>query len=314
MMNLETERILITGGAGFIGSQVARKFVDSGTTVHVVDDLSTGRPELIPDGATFHETDVRSDEFEEIVTSLNPTIICHLAALHYIPACNENPEKAFNTNVIGIRSVLQAARAADGLERVVYASTAAVYSPDEQPHKERSEIKPTDVYGRTKLVGEDLAQLFHTKTDTPTISMRLFNVYGPNETNPHLIPEIVDQLKDGIREIKLGNTMPRRDFVHVNDVARAISAVIHEEVSGYQVFNVGTGVTHSVKEVVDTISAILEDEIEIVQDPDRVRESDRPHLQADIGRIRQEVGWEPSVTFEEGIRHLLEREEEVLVR
>lgn len=307
-MDLESERVLITGGAGFIGSHLSRMLLDAGALVHVVDDLFAGRRDLVPTEASFHDLDIADDDLAATVEEIEPTAVCHLAAIHYIPYCNEHPEEAFGTNVMGTRNVLESLRGTEPVDRVVYASSAAVYPPSETPHREEYEPGPTDIYGETKLVGEDLMELYHRETGVPTTSLRLFNVYGPNETNPHLIPAILEQVRDGEREIELGNTTPRRDFVHVIDVARAFVESLRAARTGYDVFNVGTGETYSVAGVVESVEQVLGEPIEIVRDEQRVRESDRPHLQASIDRIERELGWSPTVTFEEGLEGLLEEE------
>jgi UDP-glucose 4-epimerase len=193
---------------------------------------------------------------------------------------------------------------------VVFGSTAAVYPPSDEAHHEAGPTGPIDVYGRTKLVGEDLTRLFHEETGVDAVSARLFNVYGPNETNDHLIPAVLEQVADGTREVDLGNLAPRRDFVDVGDVARALQTLATSEAfdAGYRAYNVGTGEAHSVREVVEHVSAALGEEITVARDDDRVRESDRPHLEADVSRIERELGWAPERSFTEGLERLLEAE------
>jgi UDP-glucose 4-epimerase len=214
---------------------------------------------------------------------------------------------------MGTRNLLEAARQLSGLETVVFGSSAAVYPPREEANGEASEPGPMDIYGETKLIGEDLMRLFHRETGVPTTSARLFNVYGPDETNEHLIPAVLTQVRAGDRTIELGNLTPKRDFVHVTDVARALGTLLTGSESGYATYNVGTGSPHSVREVVERTAEALGEEIEIVQDDDRVRESDRPHLEADVSAIRADHGWTPEVAFVDGLRDLLEQEDDVLV-
>ncbi len=312
-MDLDGRQVLVTGGAGFVGSHVTRECLDRGAEVTVVDNLFAGRRAQVPDGATFHEIDLRNRD--EITTTLledAPDVVIHLAALHYIPYCNDNPEEAFDVNVMGTRNLLEAVQVRGDVDRVVYASTAAVYPPREQPHAVADDPGPMDVYGRTKLVGEDLLELFHERTGVPAASARLFNVYGPNETNPHLIPAILDQLDaggDGPHRIELGNLSPARDFVYVGDVADALVALATDASDAYRTYNVGTGTAHTVREVVDRTSDALDAEIVVTQDEDRVRESDRPHLCADTSRIEAELGWTAETDLVEGLRRLVEAED-----
>jgi UDP-glucose 4-epimerase len=307
-MILDESTVLVTGGAGFIGSHLTERLADRGADLVVVDDLFAGRREYVPDEATFYEQDIRSNEFAETVRDEAPDAIVHLAAIHHIPYCNANPEEAFEVNTMGTRTLLDAARDVEGLEHVTFASTAAVYEPAEGPHRETDGLWPIDIYGRTKLVSEDLLEKFATETGVPSASARLFNVYGTNETNQHLIPAILDQLRDGSREIELGNLAPARDFIHVTDVAAAFVALLDEFDDDYRAYNVGTGTEHTVREVVEHTAEALGEPIEITQDRERVRESDRPHLRPSVDRIERELGWSADVEFTEGLRDLLEAE------
>jgi UDP-glucose 4-epimerase len=307
-MTLDDQHVLVTGGAGFIGSHVTRALLENGADVSVVDNFFAGEPGYIPDEVTRHEVDTRSDECAAVIVETAPNVVVHLAALHYIPYCNDNPEEAFEVNVMGTRNLLEAAREVDGLERVVYASSAAVYPPRDDPHAETDQPGPTDIYGRSKLVGEDLLELFAAETDVPAATARLFNTYGTNETNPHLVPAILDQLEDGNRTIELGNLKPARDFIHVEDIADALVTLAAYDNDGYRAYNVGTGTEHTVREVAEQVGEALGEDLTITQDEERVRESDRPHLCADISRITRETDWKPQTEFVDGLRGLLKAE------
>jgi len=310
-MNSVGRNVLVTGGAGFIGSHLTEQLCDAGASVDVIDSLFAGKESLVPDEAQLHDVDLRdADATTTAVHDADPDAIVHLAACHFIPYCNANPEPTFDVNVMGTRHLLNAARDLDDLDRVVFGSTAAVYPPRDQPHHETDQTGPMDVYGRTKLVGEDLTQLFHEQTGVDAVAARLFNVYGPDETNDHLIPAIFEQITDGTREVDLGNLTPKRDFVHVADVARAFQTLATTEAfdAGYRTYNVGAGEAYSVREVVEHVGRALGAEITVAQDEDRVRESDRPHLEADISRIEAELGWTPEYSFTEGLEQLLAAE------
>ena len=313
-----TDRALVTGGAGFIGSHVTERLLDRGLEVHVLDNLIAGTDEHVPSQATLHEVDLRDDRVGQLVRELDPSIVLHLAARHYIPYCNDHPEETFEVNVMGTRSLCDALRECDRLDSLVYASSAAVYPPRDRAHAEHDPAGPMDIYGRTKLVGEDIVELFARDTDVPTVSARLFNVYGPNETNPHLIPAILEQLEDGNRSIELGNLSPARDFVYAEDVADAFvtladeSDVVTSESAGsdgsYRIYNVGTGTAYTVRKVAEAVGEALGDDLVVSQATERVRESDRPHLCADTTRIERETGWQPRTEFVDGLRDLLRSE------
>lgn len=303
-MDISDRKILVTGGAGFLGSKLCSRLCELDGQVHAVDNLSTGADDLLPEQVNFQNLDIRDTEFIDYVKKVDPDIIIHLAALHYVPYCNEHPKEAFEVNVMGTRRVLSAAREVN-LDAAVFASSAAVYAPRDEPNKETSNLEPIDIYGQTKLIGEDEFKLFQEITGTPTTLLRLFNIYGPNETNPHLIPAILDQLEGGSRSVELGNLSPKRDFVHVSDVARAFIVSLKEAEQGFNIYNVGSGEEYSVKEVVGCVEKALGEDIKIEQNEERVRESDRPHLLADINRISTEIGWTPKIGFIEGIRGLI---------
>ena len=310
---MQQQDVLITGGAGFIGSRVVRELSNTSANITAVDTCFTGNQTLIPETVRFEQIDIRDKAFNDLILDINPDAIIHLAALHYIPYCNEYPEEAFEVNVMGTRNLLSAARELSTLETMIFASSAAVYPPREEPNSETSDTGPTDIYGQTKLIGEDLMELFAAQTDTTTAVGRLFNVYGPNETNEHLIPAILQQVRAGKREIELGNLTPKRDFIHVSDATAALMTLLQHADDGYNKYNIGTGNEYSVREVVEKTSNALGEEITIRQDDERVRESDRPHLQADISRMRSIFGWEPRVEFVEGLSELLQQDDEVLV-
>lgn len=304
-MNLSDATVLVTGGAGFIGSHVTRALLEEGADVTVFDNLSVGERELAPDDAELVVGDVRTDDIDAVLTDIAPNAIVHLAAIHYIPYCNDNPEETFEVNVMGTRNLLDAARECETLDGVVFASSAAVYPPRSEPNAEDSELGPMDIYGRTKLVGEDLTKLFYEETGVASVAARLFNVYGPNETNMHLVPAVLEQVAEEEDAIQLGNLTPCRDFVHVGDVARAVAMLLAEHDSGYEAYNVGTGVELSVSDVAERIIDASGKDLAIKQEEARVRESDRPNLQADVEKIREQIGWASTVEFADGIDDLL---------
>lgn len=306
--SLDGERVLVTGGAGFVGSHLTHELLARGATVDVLDNLFAGERRLVPDRATLHEVDLRSPDLEAVVDARDPTVVVHLAALHYIPYCEDHPDETLTVNGMGTRRLLSALEGRGALRRVVFASSAAVYPPRDDPHAETDAPDPMDVYGRTKLLGEDLLELFASRTGVPAASARLFNVYGPDETNPHLIPAILDQLRDGGRRVELGNLAPARDFVYVTDVARALATMATEFDRGYRAYNVGTGTEHTVREVVDAVGEALGEDLRVVQDEERTRESDRLHLCADASRIERELGWASEVDLVDGLRAVLDDE------
>lgn len=291
LMKLKNKRIVVTGGAGFIGSHLTSYLLGEGSDVLVLDDLSVGKREFIHEDASFKKIDIRSNNLGKVVKGFEPHVVMHLAAIHYIPYCNSHPEETFDVNVMGTRNLL---KALDNNVKFFFASSAAVYPPIKESCNENLE-GPIDIYGKTKLIGEDLVKLNYRD---PLIG-RLFNVYGPRDLNPHLIPDIIGQLQKGEYKIKLGNLTPKRDFIHVEDVCDAIITLLKQDKTG--TFNIGSGKAYSVSEIVDLIGKSFSKKIEIIKEDDRVRIVDREVLLADIEKIQEETGWRPKIKLEDGL-------------
>lgn len=300
-------RVLITGGAGFIGSALVEHLDRSGHEVHVLDDLSFGRRELAPvPDARFHTMDIRDRAgVRRVIAEVRPEWTLHLAAIHFIPYCNQHPVEASDINICGTINVLDACAAVPECRQVFVASTAAVYPIVEEAIREDNDTGPLDIYGITKLATERLAAEFHHRTGIPTVIGRFFNAFGPNETNPHLIPEIQKQVLAGARTLRLGNLDPKRDFIHTHDMARAMDALLNAGLKGLEVFNIGRGIEYSVREVVDAFAQALGEPLAIEVDPARVRKVERMHLLADVTKLRRVTGWEPHWSLDQGIRTLL---------
>jgi UDP-glucose 4-epimerase len=300
-------RMLITGGCGFIGSALCREFGSGHTEVFVIDDLSYGSRKFVSiDDDHFFKQDILDREaITRIFHEVRPETVLHLAAIHFIPHCNQYPYQSANINLLGTMNVLDAAKACGSVKKVLFASTAAVYPITDEAVAETHAPGPLDVYGMSKLVGERLCREFHLETGIATVVCRFFNAFGPNETNPHLIPEIQKQVLAGLRTIKLGNLDPKRDFIHTFDMASAMRALIERFRSGYDIFNLGRGEEYSVREIVAAFAKELGEEIEIEVDPARVRKVERMHLLADVSKLKAFTGWAPKVSLAEGIRTLV---------
>ncbi|GAG52902.1 unnamed protein product, partial [marine sediment metagenome] len=187
------QRYLVTGGAGFIGCHLVEKLTKLGKDVVVYDNLSFGKLENIQDfldKITFINKDINDRVFlKKTVEEFVPDVVIHLAAIHFIPYCNENPMEAVHVNVEGTHTLLDVCSRCRP-SKMLFASTAAVYPPSDVPHQENHGTKPFDIYGASKICGETLMQLFAEQTLVPTASCRFFNAYGPKETNDHVIPHI----------------------------------------------------------------------------------------------------------------------------
>jgi UDP-glucose 4-epimerase len=305
---------LVTGAAGFLGSHVVEQLVARGTRVVALDSLEWGRESHLSPfseipGFKFERADIRDrDAVAAVFKRHRPAVVVHLAALHYIPAAVKDPVATVAINVLGTQTILSAAEAVD-VERFFFASTGDVYAPSDAPHREDDRLAPFNVYGLSKLCGEQLIALAsHGTAARRFVVARLFNLYGPRETNPHILPEIIAQLRNGSRQLKLGNIWPRRDLVPVRDAARALIEMVQCAPAGVTTTNVATGRAWSMDDAIRTIGELLGGPIEVIADPAKMRASERPNLAADVSRLRALIGWAPSSDLKTGLRDLLAAE------
>jgi UDP-glucose 4-epimerase len=299
-------KIIITGISGFIGSAVYDRFRQH--EIYTIDNCSFGDRTLINiSDEQFYVEDIRNrSRVFEIFKEIQPEWVIHLAAVHFIPYCNKYPFESSQINIEGTKNILDACAQTASVNKVFYASTAAVYPILENCISEDETTGPLDIYGLSKLTGEYLCQNFHSRTSIPTIICRFFNAFGPNETNPHLIPEIQAQIVEGKREIELGNLEPKRDFIHTSDMANAIYLLMHKFEEGVDIFNLGQGREYSVTEIVEAFEYCLGEKITIKQHPERIRKVERMHLLADVSKLKAFIGWEPKIGIFEGIKTLLQ--------
>jgi UDP-glucose 4-epimerase len=300
-------RILVSGGNGYVGRALCRSLINE-HSLCIVDNLRSSRnrfDDFENRSLQWIDADVRNARAIAVaVADFQPEIIIHLAAIHFIPECEKDIELAVSTNVLGTANL---ASVCPPNCRFVFASTAAVYQPDVSPHDERlSPTGPSDVYGWTKLQGEQYVRYFAEKRNYPACIVRLFNVIGPGETNPHVLPEIIAQLKAGRTKLHLGNLDAKRDYVHMDDVVSGFVAVATRGnvVPGYaETVNLGTQQCYSVKQLLQYLEDCSGIPFEIQPDPTRMRPSDRPSLSANIARIQQQFQWKPSIGIAEAINN-----------
>ncbi len=301
-------RALITGGAGFIGSAIVPALQHEGLEVFVLDNLSFGNRKFIEiEDDHFFLADIRDEaNVQMIINIIQPEILIHLAAIHFIPYCNQHPFEAADINIRGTMNVLGACKKQQSIKKVFFASTAAVYPIADAAVNEKHELLPLDIYGLSKLTGEHLCKEYYLETGIDTIVCRFFNAFGPNETNPHLIPDIEKQLRAGMRVIKLGNLSPKRDFIHTYDMAAAVKQLLKLNNTGYDTFNLGRGIEYSVVEIVKAFEHQINEKIIIEVDPAKVRKVEREHLLADVTKLKTIAGWEPVWGIDEGIKDMVQ--------
>lgn len=304
-------RILVTGGAGMIGSRVVRLLAARGAQVVVVDNGMVGMP--LP-AATAQvrpfAVDIRDKAaMAAVCAETQPEAIIHLAALHLIPHCERDPHLAYDINILGTQVVLDAATQ-QGIHRLVLASSAAVYDfwetaliEDETP------LRATDVYSTSKLTNEHQVRLWAEKHGGRATLARIFNVIAHDDPNGHIIPDILKQVMPSGDHVALGNTAPKRDYTHADDTAAGVIALLDHLESGAPVeaYNVSFGQEYSVVDLVEAIGACLGRTLTITHDPARVRKVDRLHLLGDTRKMQRVTGWHAEIAFAEALRRIVEK-------
>jgi len=293
-------KILVTGGAGFIGSHLTDALVAKGHDVHVVDDLSAGKKENVHKNATLHITSICDfDALSSLMAGVD--YVFHLAALPRVQYSIEHPRETNEVNVGGTLNVLVAAKDA-GVKKVIYSASSSAYGDtDVMPLSEDMPANPISPYALQKYIGELNCRLFSTIYGLPTVSLRYFNVYGTRQdpTGPYAL--VIGRfllLKKEKKPLTItGDGSQTRDFTHVRDVVRAnILAMESSSVGKGEVINVGAGHNRSINDIAVCIGG------PVVHVEKRIEPHD---TLADISYAKNLLGWEPLVLFEEGIKELL---------
>ncbi len=296
---------LVTGGLGFIGNELVRQLWRE-TEVVILDNRNRVAPR-IEDLARVpvHQCDItRAPEVGRVLEEVRPQVVYHLAAIHFIPECNADPERTLRVNVEGSLALARAC-ARVGVEHLVLASSGAVYADSPEPLDEEAPVAPADIYGWSKLFAENLCRWLAAGQGLRVSICRLFNAYGPRETNAHIIPEIIEQLRGGGDELHLGNTSTRRDYIHVSDMAQALIRLGRRPPRSLRVVNVASGDHASVDELIELIGRLLQRPLRKITDPKRFRPADKQVQVADISTLENITGWRPRWRLRRGLEHLL---------
>jgi UDP-glucose 4-epimerase len=308
-------KILITGGAGFIGSNLSAHLLDAGHDVRILDNFATGRRsnvrELV-DGVEVIEGDIQSYERVTKATA-GCEVVLHQAALPSVPRSVQDPLTSNATNVIGTLNVLLAARD-HCVRRVVCASSSSVYgsSPLTAPRREDQPAQPISPYATAKLAGEGYARSFSEVYGLDTVALRYFNVFGPRQDPSSqyaaVVPNFIAALRSGTRPAIYGDGSQSRDFTYVANVVHAnVLAMDALGVSG-KVFNVACGQRVSVNRLVDELRDLMDTDIEPVYAPARI--GDVKHSLADLSSARDQLGYQPLVSLRDGLERTIEHFDE----
>ncbi|OAI43915.1 hypothetical protein AYO42_00990 [Rhizomicrobium sp. SCGC AG-212-E05] len=291
------KNVLVTGGAGFIGSHLCEGLLAAGYRVRVLDSLVYGKREWVPAACEFIEGDIRDiDACHRAADGMDGVL--HCAAMSRSGPSQEHLDLCTQSNIAGTQNMLLAARDA-GVRKFIYSGSSTYYGSRTPPHRESDPPDFLNIYGLTKRVGEQYCLLFDTGFGLPCIIFRYFNVYGPRQPETGAYALVLGIFLRRAAEGKIleihGDGAQRRDFVHVRDIVSANLAALKSPVHG-EVFNVGNGTNISVKELADMIS------------PDQVhvegRKGDSAATLADISRIKAALNWSPQVSFADGLKEL----------
>jgi len=298
-------KILVTGGAGFIGSHVTKQLLDQGHTVIVYDNLSRGFKKLIDPRATFILGSI--SEKEKLVKALSGVeAVIHMAAFIIVPESVEKPDLYWENNVVGTKVLLEAMKVA-GTKKVIFSSSATVYGePDKLPLTEESPVKKAEnPYGQTKIEMEKLIEKEHENNGLNAVILRYFNPYGSNELhNPetHAIPNFILATLNKKPTPLYWNGEQTRDFIYVEDLAASHIAALGLE--GLNIFNVGTGSGTKVKDIVTKIFDIVGYTVPIENLGERA--GDVPSLYTSAEKIQKELGWRAKCSLEEGLKETID--------
>lgn len=312
-------RVLVTGGAGFIGSHIVDQLIASGHEPAVVDDLSSGTPDNIPSDVPLHRVDIRDTEgLRKAFDEFRPEAVCHQAAQLSVSRSVREPEFDADVNIRGLLQVFQNAVRV-GARRIVFASSGGVlYGDVETPAAEDHPAAPISPYGVTKLAGEGYLRFFTREFGIDGVALRYSNVFGPRQS-PHgeagVVAIFAKKMLAGEAVTVNGDGKYIRDYVYGADVARAnLAALTKEGISGFEAFNIGTGRPTDVNEIAAKLrervmearrAAGQSGEVpEAIHGPARAGDL-RSNL-VDASKAKQLLGWEPTVRFDDGLRETVE--------
>lgn len=306
-------RVLITGAGGFVGN-------------HLSEHLAHAQPQARLSGTTLFPTEQAQASIEEnhlldlkayadvraLLADCRPDAIYHLAAQAFVPRSFEDPWETLENNIRAQLNIIQACLELGLRPRILIASSAEIYgeaSPSQLPMDENTEVRPTNPYSVSKAAQDMLGLQYYLSHDLPIMRARPFNHIGPGQNSRFVAPAFATQIADieeGKREavIYVGNLAAKRDFTDVRDIVRAYRMIVTKGQPG-EAYNVASGFTYSIRELLNILLGLSEADIEARVDPDRLRPVDVPEIRGDASKLRRDTGWQPTITFEETLRDVL---------
>jgi nucleoside-diphosphate-sugar epimerase len=299
-MNLREKRVLVTGGAGFIGSETVKQLLENKNFVTVLDNFSSGKKQYLPKNKNLKiiKGDIQDEEISKKAVK-DQEIVINLAALPFIPDSYYYPTDFFKVNTIGsVNMILQSVKSKT-VDVFIQISTSEVYgSTQYAPMDENHPTAPHSTYAVSKLAADRAAFTLHKENGFPTVVIRPFNSYGPKYTEPYIIPEIMNQILAGSQELTLGNVNTSRDFTFVSDTANAIikSATVKEAIG--EIINIGSGTEITILDLAKKIAKVSKNKIKIKYDESRERPFDVNRLICDNTKAKKLLKWKPKISID----------------
>lgn len=284
-MTFKKIKIAVTGSAGFVGSHLVKRLNElDADIIHL--DIKNG---------------IDITDWEQIKNIGNFDLLFHLAAKLYIPDSYENPLDFYHTNIVSTMNVLELCRTRKA--KIIFTSTYVYGVPQYLPIDENHLIVAFNPYTQSKIICEQLCKSYNRDFDLNVIIFRPFNIYGNGQNFKFLIPTIINQAKKG--RIILKDPLPKRDFIYIEDIINVYTKTILYNKTGFEVFNIGSGISYSVKEIAETIASNSENtNIEIKFSGER-RQNEVMNTVADISKAKKLLGWEPNINLSDGIKYII---------
>jgi dTDP-glucose 4,6-dehydratase len=305
LTNLQDKRVLVTGGAGFIGSETVNQLLNQGYLVTVFDNFSSGKMHYLPKenkNLSIIKGDI-TNESAVIKATKNQEAIIHLAALPFIPDSFYYPVDFFKVNTVGSMNVFWSAVKSKTVDVVVNISTSEVYgSAQYSPMDENHPTSPFSTYAVSKLAADRAAFTLHKENGFPSIVIRPFNTYGPKFTEPYIIPEILSQLLRGNKELNLGNVNSTRDFTFVSDTVSGILKAMQGKKAIGEIINIGSANEIRIGDLVTKLSKIMKVKTRIKRDESRLRPYDVNRLVCNNKKAQKLLNWKPTISIDKGLK------------
>ena len=305
MTSFRDKAILITGGAGFIGSEAVNQLLNEGAKVTVFDNFSSGKKHYLPKGnkkLRIIKGDITNERAVINVTK-DQEIVLHLAALPFIPDSFYYPVDFFKTNTIGSMHVFWSAVKSKTVETVVNISTSEIYgSAQYTPMDENHPTSPYSTYAVSKLAADRAAFTLHKENGFPVVILRPFNTFGPRYTEPYIIPEIIGQILRGTKELNLGNVNSTRDFTFVSDTVNGMISAAKEKKAVGEIINIGSQNEIRIGDLVTKLSKIAKIKTKIKRDESRLRPYDVNRLVCNNKKAQQLLKWKPRISVDKGLK------------